>query len=280
MRRFLALAALLAATVGCSGPDGGDVPTAASRPAVPRGRALGGGFVVEPGSTLLGGAFPEVIGGFLQGAGYDEGRRAILRIEGDPQTVFEGSVRQAAAAGVPVTGGERCFDGDVRRPLACRATGGGVGPDFAMVRLYVLEDGDAYVVVHFRGQGAARELPPVPKGAVAKATGPEIAPALTPGGPFEAPVRVVDGSRLLGDPVPATCETGGYEAVLEVAGDPLPVMRGYAAQFAEAWKTAGGDVRADDRYAITRFVSAGGGGLDAVAVLGEPTYVLIHRCND
>jgi hypothetical protein len=93
-------------------------------------------------------------------------------------------------------------------------------------------------------------------------------------------MRVVQGSQLLTAPVPSQCVTGGYEVVLQVTGDPLSVLRGYGAEFAARWISSEGDLRGDDEFVVVRRLAAGGGILEAVAVLGPPTFVLVHRCND
>ena len=58
----------------------------------------------------------------------------------------------------------------------------------------------------------------------------------------------------------------------------VPVLRGYLEQFTDAGFT-GQLVRDDDEVSVYSG-QAGGGGLDAIGVAGDPSYVLLERCND
>ena len=59
----------------------------------------------------------------------------------------------------------------------------------------------------------------------------------------------------------------------------VPVMRGYLEQFTAAGFT-GEDLVVDDDVVSVDTGAAGGGGLSALGVEGDPSYVLIQRCND
>jgi hypothetical protein len=106
----------------------------------------------------------------------------------------------------------------------------------------------------------------------------EVAPDLTPE-TDDPPVRVVQGSTLAAAPIPSGCATGGYLAVLQVTGEPAPVMQAYQQQFTDAGFGSEG-LTGDDEALRVSAETAGGGQLAAVAVVGDPSYVLLERCND
>lgn len=259
---------------GCTGePD--DV--------VRRSGALADGFEIEPGSGLVGAVFP-----------YGGGHQAVLRVDGDLPRVFEGYVRQAEELGHPAEAppwrqpGEWCSDpgdatdDDPQDPFAveCEAYGSAANEWQVSVRGLAEPDGQGYI--HLRADLHADRREPAPlesDGPVASATDEQLAPELTPFGD-DPPLRVVEGSELISEPFPATCITGGYVAVLRVTDDLMPVMRGYEEQFTatQAFTTEG--LAGDDDEPLVWASAAGGGTLSALGVAGDPSHVLIERCND
>lgn len=121
-------------------------------------------------------------------------------------------------------------------------------------------------------------IPSVPDGPVASVTDVELAPDLA-SMYDDPPIRVVEGSALLFDPLPSPCSTGGYDAVLQVTDELAPVMRGYLEQFETAGFSGSGLVGDADESFIDMGIS-GGGGVSAVGVAGNLSHILISRCND
>jgi hypothetical protein len=117
---------------------------------------------------------------------------------------------------------------------------------------------------------------------VASVTDVEVAPNLAPLD-SESPLRVVEGSALLFEALPTTCGNRGYVAVLQVTGDLAAVTRGYLGQFAEA-HGRGSDLGqelvgdGDELYADSQIV--GGIGLSATGLGGDPSHLLLQRCNE
>jgi len=249
------------------------------------GGRLAEGFEIEPGSSLIGSVFVSSEGG---------GMRAVLRVDGDLEEVFEGYVRQAEDVGLPVdpdTGrspGQWCSDApgrlstgveDAGFELECAASG--YGSNSWSVRLRGLADGDGAGFLDLSVGRYSDDVAPdssVPDGPVAPLTDDELAPVLAVP-EDDPPIRVVEGSALLVDPLPSGCATGGYLAVLEVTGDLAPVMRGFAEQFADARFEGMGLVGDDDALHVGTS-AAGGGILTALGVAGDPSHVLVERCND
>lgn len=245
---------------------------------------LADGFEIEPGSGLVGAVFP-----------YGSGHQAVLRVEEDLPSVFEGYVRQADGLGHPVEApswrrsGEWCSDpgdatddDDPREPFAVECEAYGSAPNEWQVSVRGLAEPDGSGYIHLRAalQLDIREPSLLgTDGPVASATDEELAPDLTPS-TDEPPLRVVAGSVLISEPFPATCITGGYVAVLQVTDDLVPVMRGYEEQFRamRAFTTEG--LAGDEDEPLLWASAAGGGDLTAVAVAGGPSHVLIERCND
>ncbi|TKJ19739.1 hypothetical protein [Blastococcus sp. CCUG 61487] len=278
-RHLLVAAACLVGVGGCTGEPDDVVRTSGP---------LAAGFELEPGSGLIGTEFP-----------YDgEGLHVYLRVDGDMQEVLEGYVRQAGELGFPVTApgwwpdGQWCSDDPAEWTssggeatafeLECSASGGDLdSPPFWSMSLrgLVEADGSGYLRIsggRFSGEPAAPR-PAVGDGTVASLTDVEIAPTLAV---YEdEPIRVVEGSELVFDPLPSTCATGGWVAMLRVVGELLPVLRGYAEQFDAMRAFVPAELVGDDEVTVSTW-APGGGGLGAVGVAGDPAYVLIHRCND
>jgi len=210
--------------------------------------------------------------------------------------VFEGYVRQAEDLGYPVESGwpqrpegqwcsdpDDTFDDDPREgpfEVECTASRLETGAYSVSLRGLAQADGSGYIQLQVQPSFDTEELPPLSSdGPAASATDDELAPELTPS-TDEPPVRLVEGSELLSEPFPATCITGGYVAVLQVTGDLTQVMRGYLEQFTamRAFTTEGLVGNEDEPRVYAG--AAGGGTLSAIGVAGDPSYVLIERCND
>lgn len=282
-RRLLSSLAVtvLSCTVaaGCEWSSSGNGDLQSSPTAVP-GRTRGplaDGLEIEDGSALIGTVFPHP---------YDTGWSARLRIDGDPREVFD-SYREQTEAVVNLSmrpdSATGCFQDDPDGfphdprphanfpgfPLACFS--GGVSGHFAvyLTALVNPEEDRAYLTIDFEHLHPINPplLPLAPDGPAAPPTDEEIHES----GPAEEPLRVIEGSRLVDEPLP-TAGGIGYEAVLEVTGDPLTVMRGYAVEFGREHE---GDLRGDDRVLVARYESAGGGYPAAVAVIGDPTFIRV-----
>ena len=267
---------------GCESGSSPSGNVSASPTAAP-GRTSGplaDGLEIEDGSTLIGTVFPYP---------YDPGWSALMRIDGDPRQVFD-SYREETEAAVNLSmrpdSATGCFqddpddpDGFPRDPrpharfpgfpLACFS--GGVSGHYAvyLTALVNAEEDRAYLTIDFEHLQPVDppQLPLAPDGPAATPTDEEIHES----GPGEEPLRVIEGSRLVDEPLPMAGGIG-YEAVLEVTGDPLTVMRGYAAEFGREHE---GDLWGDDRALVARYWSAGGGSPAAVAVIGDPTFIRV-----
>ncbi|SDF83500.1 hypothetical protein SAMN05660662_3564 [Blastococcus aurantiacus] len=247
---------------------------------------LAEGFEIEPGSGLVGAVFPH---GSI-------GHQAVLRVDGDLPKVFEGYVRQAQELGYELESGwplrpegqwcsdpDDTFDDDPREgPFEVECTASRLQLDEYSVSVRGLADTDGRGYIHLRVQPSfdTVELSPLASdGPVASATDDQLASELTPS-TDEPPLHVVEGSELVSVPIPATCITGGFVAVLQVTDELMPVMRGYLQQFTGMTAfTSEGLVGSDDEPRVWAS-AAGGGDLTAVGVAGDPSYVLIERCND
>jgi hypothetical protein len=248
--------------------------------------ALGDGFEVEPGSGLVGAVFP--IGSV--------GHQAVLRVDGDLPDVFEGYVRQAEELGYPLESGwpqrpegQWCSDPDDASDdepregafeVECTASGLVLGKHSVSVRGLAESNGRGYI--HLQVQSAFDTLDPPPlasDGPVSPATDDELAPELAVP-EDDPPLRLVEGSEPVMDPLPATCATGGFLTVLQVTGELLPVMRGYAEQFTAVTAFESEGLVGSGDEPLVWASAAGGGDLGAIGVAGDPSYVLIDRCND
>jgi hypothetical protein len=285
LRVLVAVSVGVLTLAGCADAPSEAAAPAPSPPPLRTSGPLADGFEIEPGSGLVGTVFP-----LGSPTGSADGWQAVLRVDGDAERVFDGYVRQAEELGHAMNSGECCRaerqwcsrDGKPGPfPVSCTAYTH--PPDVVSLALSLrgFVDGDGQGYVHVRADRVgtrAAPLPPVPDGEVAPGTDVEVAPGLT----FEPeiPVRVVEGSALISEPLPPECATGGYVAVLQVTGELPPVLRGYEEQF----RTVGfgnveGLIGNDDVLRLAT-EAAGGGTLSAVAVVGDPSYVLLERCND
>ena len=200
---------------------------------------------------------------------------AVLRIEGDPrQTLAAYQKQMERVLRVPVgpafdVGCGREF---VQPPfeLLCHSTGA-TEEQSVVLTMPISEDDDrTYLLI----ESAALVVPPeqamtppaLPGGPVAPATDEPLAAAY---GADHMELRLVEGSRLLDDPVPN--EVLAYYAVLEVTGDPAAVMRGYAAQFIDGEAT----LRGDDHQIVASLHQAGAAHITIQAILEEPVFLLV-----
>lgn len=289
-RRADRAAALTAACVLALGGCTSDEPDDVVRTSGP----LAAGFEMEPGSGLIGTEFPSG----------DEGLHVFLRIEEDMEGVFDGYARQAAQLGFPVTpylgrpDGQWCSDNpekwdsyvgeDSPFEVECSASGSDIGesdsPPYWSLSMRGLAgpDGGGYLEIsggRFSGEAPAPR-PPVDDGPVAPLTDAEVVSSDLAVYEDDPQLRMVEGSELVFDPLPSSCATGGWKAMLRVTGDLLPVMRGYAEQIDAMRAFNRAEVVGDEDQPSVFSSAAGGGDLYAVGVAGDPSYILLGRCND
>ncbi|MDT0275745.1 hypothetical protein [Blastococcus goldschmidtiae] len=288
-RELIVGAALVLALAGCSGSPEEVVRTSG---------ALADGFEIEPGSGLVGAVFPRGAAGQL----------AVLRVDGDLPRVFEGYVRQAEELGYPVgsegggvdaecsgpddgeddqiVGDDATEDDPVEGRFRTECAASGLEMSESEVSVLSVRglgeaDGTGYIVLETDQH--SNEVPERPalaaEGPVASPTDDELAPDLAPSTDVP-PLHIVEGSELVTDPLPSGCTTGGYVAVLEVTGELMPVMRGYLEQFTDTTGFTSEGLVGDDEEPRVIAEAAGGGSLNALGVAGDPSYVLIERCND
>ena len=249
---------------------------------------LAGGFEIEAGSGLVGTVFPVT---YPDGA---DGWQAVLRVDGDVTAAFRAYLRQARELGYPLEDraltARACGDPDAEYtshdplgpfPVACNVNV--FGPEERLFNLSGLVDRDGQGFIRI-SVGVTSDPPgfsPVSEGLVAWVTAVELAPGLNPE-TDRPPVHVVEGSALIADPLPFGLNPGGgYVAVLQVTSELAPVMRAYEAQFRNAGAVGGGeDLIENDGELIIETEMAGAGGLSAVGVTGDPSYVLISRVYD
>ena len=271
---------------GCSGLSTQDAAPVTSAAPLRSSGPLADGFEIEPGSRAVGGLFPVA-------PTYGGGREAVLRVDGDLQLVFAGYVQQAEELGfvfeseVP-SSGQRCSDpddegasNDPPGPVSLSCGASGVRPDDSEVSLSGLADPDGIGYIRLRTGEPAEASTPSPLSAdaqAAQATDVELAPGFSVRND-RPPLRVVEGSTLQFGPYPVNCGNGGFMVMLQVPGHLMRVMRGYEEEFASAGFNGQGLV--EDQDGLILVTSTGGGGiLTAVAVAGEPSYVLIEHCSD
>jgi hypothetical protein len=306
----------LVVTVGACGSGTGGVSEVEGVPVVPDAIAparagIGDGFTVAPGAALLGRPAPTGTRSTLNGVPVRErGWFAVLLVTGDPYRVLDHYFAEAAQAGIrpPSPSAEICTDDRVVG-FECRVSIASDGaserpPTGASLEL-VLARHDAR-----RGEPPASHLllrysrviddnpRPAPLRAPAPVDGPPAPPlparwpALLRGGnPIPPAITLLGsgrslvvepGSELVAPLAPfAFCLTGGFAGVFAVT-EPAAVVAGYERQFQEAGfdRNTFGDVPVSAPAA--RFTVPGGGDLAAetVAEPGQPTYVLLTRCND
>jgi hypothetical protein len=270
-RARAALAAVLTLGVvgGCTSSPSADLGAPASATAVPERTSgpLADGIEILDGSALIGTVF-EYTGG--------DGWWAVLRIEGDPRQAMDAYREQfEGVLGVPLLPNSEtgCGPELVQPPfeLLCRS-GAATGENWLGLRMLVSEDDDRAFLQIDRSDAVA--APPEPADMLPTLRDGEVSPATDEpiGSSYGADhmmLRVVEGSRLLADPLPN--EGIGYRAVLQVTGDPATVMRGYAAQF----KDGATRLLGDEQEILASLDQAGGAHITLHAMLGEPAYILI-----
>lgn len=269
-RKLVVLALVVLALGGCSGSFAANAAPATV--AMRTSGAIADGFEIEPGSALVGGVFPA--------AGYGEGHEAVLRVDGDVQSVLDGYVRQAEELGFSFdreagAGGEGCRvparTGDALPE--CTAVGAKNARAFVTLRALVEPDGRGLILLSTTFSEGLGPSPLPTAGTVAPVTDVELAPGLTPE-TYRPPLRVVEGSAIVVGPIEQSREVGGgYVVMLEVTGDLLPVMRGYLDQLPAVSGTPIFLGNANEPRLVGD--AAGGGDLIAVGVAGKTSYVLI-----
>ena len=68
--------------------------------------------------------------------------------------------------------------------------------------------------------------------------------------------------------------------MLRVTGELMPVMRGYEEQFTDTTAFTTEGLVGEEGEPRVFASAAGGGDLGAVGVAGDPSHILISRCND
>ena len=277
-RRLTVLAVVVLALGSCSESFAENAaPDPSGTVAMRTSGTIADGFEIEPGSALVGGVFPA--------AGYGEGHEAVLRVDGDVQSVLDGYVRQAEELDFSFdresgAGGERCR-------VPARARTGDALPECTAQGVKIADRLEAYLTLRALVEPDGRGLillsttfiegpgpsPLSTAGTVAPVTDVELAPGLTPE-TYRPPLRVVKGSAIVLGPIEQSgLVGGGYVVMLEVTGDLLPVMRGYLEQLPAIFGTPNFLGDANEPRLVGD--SAGGGDLIAVGVAGDPSYVLI-----
>lgn len=298
MRRVAALLSTLTLLVAC-GDDDGD--SAAPPTGAPPGSPVTADLTVPPGAVLLGAPFP-----------HKGGTEALLLVDGDPVAAFADLVEQVRAAGLEPLTYHPDEDAD---PATCRLRDDtdaptlecethAFGPDGYRLDLNLLvgEDDDPYlsfVRVTEATDSPSSPLPgleveaPTPDGESPVTPPPVPDDRPGPGDPIGAPFapageehRLLDGYEVLAPPVPPTCATGGFVAVVRATDGQRPgdavaawVERLGEESFAQA-PAVDSDVAATIDGVATRRVVLSGPGAGTVTVTGAGEYVLLDRCND
>lgn len=277
VRGRLVATVLLLALASCTGqPD--QVAAASDTVAMRTSGSIADGFEIEPGSALIGAVFPAA-------SAYGGGHEAVLRVDGEIQSVLDGYVQQAEDLGFSFEhepgspGGQKCRIPERAGPYDAlpECTAQGVrNPDeleaFVTLRAVVEADGQGLIFLSTTLRLVPNPSPLPSGGPVAPATDVELAPGLTPEN-YRPPVRVVEGSALVLGPIEQSGGGGGYVAMLQVTGELLPVMRGYLEQLPAVFDSQSLLGDADEPRVVGD--AAGGGDLIAVGAAGAPSYVLI-----
>jgi hypothetical protein len=204
---------------------------------------------------------------------------ALLRIDGDPRQVLDGyrtqlervlrvPVRPASATGCGPEGDVAPFY------VLCRSAAATSARWVGLRALISENERRNYLSIDWSEtspNGPAQTPPPLPSGAVAPATGARLAPSYSAD---DLVLHLVEGSRLLGDPLPAGAI--GYSAVLQVTGDPAAVLRGYAAQFKDGAITLVGDA-SGKRATLDQ---AGGAHITIEATVGDTSFIRVSYSYD
>jgi hypothetical protein len=231
---------------------------------------LADGVEILDGSVLLGTVFE-----YSDGSGW----WATLRVDGDPRQLMDAYREQfESLLGIPVRpdAATGCGPQLTRPPfeLLCRS-GAATSADWLGLRLLVSDDA-SYLQIERSDPPSPTPGPTglpadLPSGEVAPATEELLAEAYSAD---HMVLRIVEGSRQIGVPLPN--EAIGYQALLEVTGDPPAVMRGYAAQFRDGATT----LRGDERSIVGTLEQAGGAHITIRAMLGEPSFIRVSYSYD
>jgi hypothetical protein len=248
------------------------------------GSAIGNGFVVAPGSHLLGAAFS-------QEAASTRTWVAVVLVTGEPERVMGSYVSQADKLGVAL----RPSCENQTQDVTCWASGTS-GP--VQVELYLrrrmVSPPFSHLTITYRQSSKDFEAGPPGAGAKAEAVAlPRIWPPLPKVGQQfgvgyfspvldERGVRLVAGSELVAPPGPCPTGNSGFVAVLRVGGNQKKVMRRYGQQFQRSGFD--GEVTRSRLSDGTRLLAvgsdeSGAGYLYAQSEVGSP-YMRIDRCGD
>ena len=205
---------------------------------------------------------------------------AVLRIDSDPRETWDAyqqQVERVLSFPVGPAFDVGCDRDVVQPPFEVLCSSSGATEEYSMVlTMLISEDDDrTYLLIESASlvlpPALAMTLPALPEGPVAPVTDEWLA---APYGSEDMELRLVEGSRLLDDPLPN--ESSAYYTVLDVTGDPAAVMRGYAAQFTDGETTLGGD----DHQIVASLDQAGGAHITIQALLEEPVLLLVTYLYD
>lgn len=301
---LLAVVPMLVPLLVSCGSDDGDSSGSAAPTGKPPGTPITADLTVPPGTVLAGVPFPYA----AAEDGPIEGTEALLLVTGDPIEAFADLVEQVREAGPdPLT----YHPDEDAEPAACTVADATLqcethafGPDGYRLdlALTVSEDPEPYLS-HIRITEAEHSLSsplpdlevpvPTPEGEspVAPPDFPGELPG--PGDPIGAPFapsgeehRLLDGYELLAPPIPPTCATGGFVAVVRATDGQRPrdavaawVVQLGTESFAGAPSVDSDVSTTHDGVEVVRVVLSGAGaGTATVTVAGE--HVLLDRCND
>ncbi|MGH8983914.1 MAG: hypothetical protein ACRDY6_08590 [Acidimicrobiia bacterium] len=275
------------------------------------GTELGDGLEVAKGSALVGTVFPgQSLSGNISAQGSvasADSWTAILQLDGNPITVLNRYLRQAADSGFDV--GAECLlayddgrgvvprprspDPEGLRSLTCKVIGNadidGASPISLSMELRRSAGSTPYedtiiIRVAHHPAGASPQLVPQGWDATLPAAWKEGVPS-PPEQPRVAkvgqPIRredpqyarlidVVEGTRLLAPPALPCWLRGGFDAVLEVKGDVADALDAYEAQFEDIGFTVDRGSSEFREHAVTFDEGVGdAGNYAAIAVHGE-----------
>ena len=235
---------------------------------------LADGFEIERGSTRIGPVFPHASG---------EGNQVILGVDGDMERVFAGYARQAKALGYPISSVIRngepqwCGEPDGRPagdPFETQCSVYTSEPEGPMLLLHGVAESDGGGYIHLVTGSNELLRSSVTDGPAAPVTDVEVA-RLSPY--VDLPLRLVEGSELLFDPIPTRCDAGSFIAILRVTGDLVSVLRGYRERFDESGFTTEALMGDEEKPRLWGGL-AGGGDLTAAGARGDPSFILVERC--
>jgi hypothetical protein len=304
----VALLGTMALAIGACGDSSATGPqsTSTRAPVIasaagPPGTALGDGFTVVEGTTLIGDPIPIGVAVLYQGQPIvDEGWTATsIAAGGDPIEIIDAYMRQAEDAGLvqqPRTGCARDLDVTICSAFA-RSTDAAEPRSLAATvvrggRDDVLSD---HVVVRFsttdlyweHGQvgGPGDQDLTIP----ASTAWPPLASVGEPlgtAGETTHAVVVQEGSRLAGPPrLDLDDATGGIVAILEVTGDPRSVLQTYLDHLAQLGLEGRTPevLEIGDAVVTTAYPAEAGGDHFTITLVersGRPTWLVIEGTHD